>query len=129
MLPNTLTNQERISPTEALLRAVRDIPEGQVTATAARAGIKVTQLSRLRRGEQLNIQIETLAKLAYGMRKSADELIGLAQPDPREAIEAVVRVSADAEKKLRKKFARIAAEMALLASNPREGGAPKKAKP
>lgn len=64
MLPNALSETPNITPTEALFAAVRAIPEGQVTATARRAGIKDTQLSRLRQGKKLNIQIETLAKLA-----------------------------------------------------------------
>ena len=100
-----------------------------MTATALRAKIKVTQLSRLRRGERLNIQIETLAKLARAMGKSADELIGLSKPDPRAAIEAVVRVSEADEERLRRKFAKISAELAALASTPRLSGATKKAKP
>lgn len=69
---------EQNSASAALLAALKAIPQGEISGTARRSGIHITQLARLRRGESLNIQIETLKRLAIAMGKTSDELIGLA---------------------------------------------------
>lgn len=125
MLFGALSDHPPMTATEALYAAVRAVPEGQVTATAKRAGIKDTQFSRLRQGKNLNIGITTLAKLARAMGKSADELIGLTKPDPG-AITGSVHVSGDAAAKVRKKLARIAADVNALVGSMPEGAEQKK---
>lgn len=71
---------EKLSPTQALHKAVQDIKD--VSATARRAEMALPALLRLRRGEALDIRISTLARLAEAMGKSTDEILGLEPPDP-----------------------------------------------
>ena len=81
MLASALKEIENGSASAALFAALKAIPEGQVGATSRKAGIAHSAMARLRRGESLNIQIETLKRLALAMGKSADELIGLVPSD------------------------------------------------
>lgn len=80
-----------MSPTQALHAAVSAIPDGDVSETARRADLALTQILRLRRGENLDIKISTLARLAQAMGRSTDELLGLRAPSPNTVAEAAVR--------------------------------------
>lgn len=71
----------------ALVARLRAIPDGQVTATAKRAGVPLTQLLRLRRGENTDVRLSTLERLARGLGElpglvlSGRDLPAETQPD------------------------------------------------
>lgn len=110
---------EQNSASAALLAALKAIPQGEISGTARRSGIHITQLARLRRGESLNIQIETLKRLAIAMGKTSDELIGLSPADF--VVPADAHISTKDAAKVRKKLSRVAEQIAeLVAALPRE---------
>ena len=130
MLQSLVESTKNQAPTEALRAALRAIPDGQMTATSNRAGISLTQLLRLRRGERLDVRISTLARLARAMGKSADELLGLEKPDPVRAIAERDRLSDEAAARVRRKVEKIVADStALIASLQPAASKPAKRQP
>lgn len=111
---------EKMSPTASLHAAVAAIPDGEVSETARAAGLALTQLLRLRRGENLDIKISTLVRLAQAMGKSADELLGLESPPPNAGAEAALRrvdqMMEDRRKQLEKEQAEVARQLERLAA-------------
>lgn len=65
---------------QAFQNSLLSISEGSISKTADSAGIKRSVLARLRRGDQLNVTIKTLVKLARAMGKTTDEMLGLSPP-------------------------------------------------
>lgn len=106
------------SPTSALHAAVLAIPDGQVSETAREAGLALTALLRLRRGEALNIRIATLARLAKAMGRSTDELLGLREPPPNARAEAALRqvaaLMAEKRRRLEKERAEVEKQLKRL---------------
>jgi transcriptional regulator with XRE-family HTH domain len=54
---------------------LKAIPDGQIAETARRAGMKDTQLMRLRRGENTDIKLSTLERLARGLQTPVSQLL------------------------------------------------------
>lgn len=115
---------EKMSPTAALHAAVAAIPDGEVSETARAAGLALTQLLRLRRGENLDIKISTLARLAQAMGKTADELLGLQEPPQNAAAEAALKkmaqMVADRRKRLERERLEVEKQLARLSPEPRK---------
>jgi transcriptional regulator with XRE-family HTH domain len=61
---------------DALLARVTAIPEGDVAATARRAGIPHRHLTRLRQGISPDVRLSTLEKLSQGLGEPISALIG-----------------------------------------------------
>lgn len=61
---------------DALLARVKAIPEGDVAATARRAGMPHRHLTRLRQGLSPDVRLSTLEKLAHGLGEPISALIG-----------------------------------------------------
>lgn len=117
--PSEVKDLDLNSASAALHAAVKSIPEGKISGTAKAAKLDVTQLARLRRGESLNIQIETLKRLAIAMGKTSDELIGLSPADF--VVPADAHISTKDAAKVRKKLSRVAEQIAeLVAALPRQ---------
>lgn len=69
---------QHVTPTRleaALVERLRAIPDGQITKTAARAGLPLRHLVRLRKGENVDVRLSTLERVAKGLECSAAELI------------------------------------------------------
>ena len=58
-----------------LVKRLRSIPDGQVSETARRADMPLTQLLRLRRGESPDVKLSTLSRLARGLGIPPTELL------------------------------------------------------
>lgn len=54
---------------ERLVRRLREIPDGEVSATARRAKLPLRHLLRLREGKSPDVRLSTLEKLAEGLRE------------------------------------------------------------
>jgi len=115
---------EKKSPTEALRAALLSIPDGQVTETANAAGLALSQLLRMRRGENLDIKISTLTRLAQAMGRTTDELLGLREPSPNTVAEAALRKVAELmeerRKRLEREKERVEKQLAQLSRSQRE---------
>lgn len=61
---------------EALRARVNAIPEGQVSQTARDAGLDLTQLLRLKRGEALDVKLSTLSRLASALGEPIGQALG-----------------------------------------------------
>lgn len=68
----------------ALVARLQEIAEGEVAATARRAGISRRQLVRIRGGDA-NVTLETLERLAAALGEHPLELLGGAVPRRRAA--------------------------------------------
>jgi hypothetical protein len=121
----------------ALHAAILAVPKGEMTRVAEACGMTLTEFLRLRRGRQLDVRASTLVGLARGLKRTADELVGLKPMDPRvlraagAAIAERVRKSDSTNDVLRLKFARIAqiAGAAAVGIAPPGSGAARKPKP
>lgn len=58
-----------------LVQRLREIPDGQITSAAKRGGLELTQILRLRRGENTDVRLSTLERLAKGLGVTAASLI------------------------------------------------------
>lgn len=76
---------------ENLVSRLRMIPDGEVAATARRAGVAYRQLMKLRAGQNADIRISTLEKLAQGIGTSMADLLG----DDPAAAQRQPRISSD----------------------------------
>jgi len=79
LAPMTAATQ-RPPATARLLARLKAIPEGEVAATARRAGLAHRHLSRLRAGGNLDVQLSTLEKLAQGLGTSIGAMLGEGEP-------------------------------------------------
>jgi hypothetical protein len=52
-----------------LIQRLKAIPEGEISATARRAGLPGRHLRRLREGRSPDVRLSTLVKLAAGLRE------------------------------------------------------------
>jgi transcriptional regulator with XRE-family HTH domain len=59
----------RASSVERLVARLQAIPEGEIAATARRAGMNPRHLRRLREGKNADVQLSTLERLAVGLRE------------------------------------------------------------
>jgi transcriptional regulator with XRE-family HTH domain len=79
LIPSTLprvSEDKSVSRLHAALVArLKAIPDGQVSQTARAAGLQLRQLMRLRAGENVNVTLGTLERIARGLGKSPSELL------------------------------------------------------
>ena len=110
-------------PSERLREIVNAIPDGEVSATARRAGMSQRYLQKMR-AEPVNVGIDTLASICAGLGRGADDLMGLKPPDPLapevERLRALVAALEATNAGLRKAVA----QLAQLPAVPQSGAEP-----
>lgn len=85
-LPAVSTDKKSTnSPTlqEIVVSRLRAIPDGEITATATRAGIGLHQLLRYRRGENADIRLSTLEKLCRALGEPPSKVLEAAKVNAR----------------------------------------------
>lgn len=73
-----------------LVERLKEIPDGEISATARRSGLALQQLLKLRRGENTDIRLSTLVKIARGLGVTPASLISDPRPLPKRPISAPI---------------------------------------